>query len=87
MEILFLYEQVTRDIIQKWSQLAASMISNAEQLRKTILDTALKELIEKKSDSKKFLDSEKNQYDIEHRKVSVSFFYSFKRKNKTWFEY
>lgn len=34
------------------------------------MDVLLKDLIEHKIDSKKFLDGEKHRYDTEHRKVS-----------------
>jgi len=41
-----------------------------------VIDDSLRELIEQKTDSKKFLDDEKRRYDAEHRKVSfVSLFF------------
>jgi len=58
----------------QWSHLATTITSNAEQFRKNIIDTLLKELVEQKMDSKKCLDEEKRRYDDEHRKVSLEIF-------------
>ena len=54
----------------QWSHLATTISSSVEQCRRTIVDDLIKELIEQKKDSKKFLDDEKRRYDLEHRKVS-----------------
>lgn len=48
------------------------MSSSVEQFRRVIIDVLIKELIEQKKDSKRFLDDEKRRHDFEHRKVSVS---------------
>ncbi|CAF1400857.1 unnamed protein product, partial [Rotaria magnacalcarata] len=44
------------------------MSSNAEVFRKTVLDNLIKELLEQKTDSKKFFEEERRRYDGEHRK-------------------
>lgn len=62
--------QASREVFLQWSHLATTMTSNVEQFRRTIIDDLIKELIEQKKDSKKFLDDEKRRYDLEHRKVS-----------------
>jgi len=71
---LFLIKQVSREVFLQWSHLASTITSNAEQFRKNIVDTLLKELVEQKIDSKKCLDEEKRRYDDEHRKVSLENF-------------
>jgi hypothetical protein len=60
----------SRDVFLQWSHLATTITSNTEQFRRLIIDDLLKELIEQKMDSKKFLDDEKRRYDGEHRKVN-----------------
>lgn len=66
--ICFLFK-ASREVFLQWSNLATTISSSAEHFRKTIIDDLLKELIEQKMDSKKFLDEEKRRYDAEHRKV------------------
>ncbi|CAF2069418.1 unnamed protein product [Rotaria magnacalcarata] len=60
---------VSREIFSQWSQLAITMSSNAEVFRKTVLDNLIKELLEQKTDSKKFFEEERRRYDGEHRKA------------------
>lgn len=52
------------------------MGSSVEQFRRTIVDELIRELIEQKKDSRKFLDDEKRRYDLEHRKVNIIIFHT-----------
>ncbi|CAF1675942.1 unnamed protein product [Rotaria magnacalcarata] len=52
---------VSREIFSQWSQLAITMSSNAEVFRKTVLDNLIKELLEQKTDSKKFFEEERRR--------------------------
>jgi hypothetical protein len=71
LQIFFFLLKASREVFLQWSHLATTITSNAEQFRRTIIDDLLKELIEQKIDSKKFLEDEKRRYDTEHRKVSL----------------
>ena len=54
----------------QWSDRATNIQSNADHFRHDIIDNLLKDILEKKNDSKKFLEGQKRQYDAEHRKVN-----------------
>lgn len=71
MNFIYLFLKASREVFLQWSHLATTISSSAEHFRKTVIDDLLKELIEQKTDSKKFLDEEKRKYDAEHRKVSL----------------
>ncbi|CAF0979554.1 unnamed protein product [Adineta steineri] len=60
---------VSRDVLLRWSYLASTISTQAEQFRKNIIDDLLKELVEHKIDSRKYFDEEKRRYDGEHRKA------------------
>jgi hypothetical protein len=56
----------------QWSHKATILDSNADQFRQNIIDDLLKVILEQKNDSKKFLEDQKRQYDLEHQKVNIS---------------
>ena len=53
------------------------MTNTCEQFRNKVMSNLLKELIEQKLDSKKFLEDEKRHYDAEHRKVKVFLLFAY----------
>jgi len=55
----------------QWSHHATIIDSNADQFRHDIIDEFLKDLLEQKTDSKKFLEDQKRLYEFEHRKVII----------------
>jgi len=55
-----------------WSYIATKIDSNADQFQRNILDILLKDLLEQKNDSKKFLNDQKRLYETEHQKVIIS---------------
>jgi hypothetical protein len=58
----------------QWSYIATTIDSNADQFQRNILDILLKDLLEQKNDSKKFLDDQKRLYETEHQKVIISIY-------------
>jgi hypothetical protein len=59
----------------QWSYIATTIDSNADQFQRDILDNLVKDLLEQKNDSKKFLDDQKHLYETEHRKVIISIYF------------
>ncbi|CAF0835288.1 unnamed protein product [Adineta steineri] len=60
-----------RELLMQWSRQATTIDSNADKFRNLALDDLIKNLLEYKSDSKKFLADQKRQYDLEHRKAEI----------------
>ncbi|CAF0796613.1 unnamed protein product [Adineta ricciae] len=70
---------ISRDVFLQWSHLAALITSQAEQIRETSLEGSIKQLMENKVDSRKYLDEEKRRYDAEYRKAKQDIVESEKR--------
>jgi hypothetical protein len=66
------FSQASREVFLQWSHLASEITKKTVEFRRNIIDDSLKELIEQKNDSKKYLDEEKRRYDLKHRTVSCS---------------
>jgi hypothetical protein len=72
--------KICGQIYSQWSQLATTIISNIELVRKTVLDDLLKGLLEQKNDSKKYyqrgIENKKNVFGYKY-----NFGYKYHRKN------
>lgn len=55
----------------KWSEIPSTLESKIDHFRDKVIDGLLKDLIEQKTDSKKFLEDEKRQYESEQQKVNI----------------
>jgi hypothetical protein len=56
----------------QWSHKATIIDSNADKFRHDIIDDLLKQLLEQKNESKKFLEDQKRQHEVERQKVIIS---------------
>lgn len=68
---IFIFKKACRELLMQWSHIATMIDSNADQFRNTIVDNLIKTLLDQKSDSKRFLEDRKRQYDAERRKVNI----------------